>query len=238
MALIEAQEVTVASRDRVLLEPTSLAVAAGMRILVTGEPGHGHAALALVVGGRMKPSSGQVLLDAADDRPRLRHAVALVDTPGVTEPDGVIPVATMVAEELSMAGRRARRADVAPWLNRLGLSGRDPVDDLSAIERTWLLAELAALRPGVRALVLTLPDRHGGNPLDWWALAGSLADRGFAVIVQSLDASAQVIGMEAIGFAPIHLARHGESRTAELLAAAHSPIPHDSTMSGPNLEPA
>lgn len=239
--MIEAHEISVASRARVLLEPTSLAVGPGMRILVTGEPGHGHAALALVVGGRMNPSSGHVLFNGTEGAARHRHAVALVDTPGVTDPDGAMPVGVMVAEELSMAGHRARRSDVAPWLARLSLtSGNAPVEQLDAIERTWLLTEIAALRPGVQALILTLPDRHGGNPLDWWALAGSLADRGLAVIVQSLDASAQVIGTEAIGFEPIHLARHGEPRSAaDLFAATGSPIPTTSThstASAPNLE--
>ena len=42
--------------------------------------------------------------------------------------------------------------------------------------------------------MLVAPDRHGGDPLEWWALARGLADRGFAVLVIAGDASAAAIG--------------------------------------------
>jgi hypothetical protein len=45
------------------------------------------------------------------------------------------------------------------------------------------------------AVVTTVPDRWGGDPADWWGLAGELAVEGLLVVVTCTDASAlQVAG--------------------------------------------
>jgi len=41
--------------------------------------------------------------------------------------------------------------------------------------------------------VLTLPERHGGDPAGWWALAAELADREHGVLVQTTTATARVL---------------------------------------------
>ena len=55
--------------------------------------------------------------------------------------------------------------------------------DLPPTDRLRLLLELAALRDGVRALVLTSPERHGGHASAWRRLATELTDRGLPVLV-------------------------------------------------------
>ena len=104
-----------------LLEPTTLAVRSGERLLVAGEPGHGHTALALALAGRLKVDAGSVELDGERSGRRLRRAVALVDVPGVSEPDAVLPLRTVVAEELAMAGRSTRRGAVQAFLDERGM---------------------------------------------------------------------------------------------------------------------
>ena len=51
------------------------------------------------------------------------------------------------------------------------------------------LCELAVLRKGVEAIVLVSPDRHGGEPAAWWAVAEDFAARGYAVLVIAGQAS-------------------------------------------------
>ena len=206
---IVLDRVTVEGRRGPMLTPTSLTLRSGERMLVVGEPGHGHTALALVATGRLRASSGTVLLDG---RPTtvlrveraLREATAVVDVPGISEPYGALPLSTLVAEELGLAGRRAFPPDTRRWLAAHGLTqdaGRR-VERLPAVLRTTVLAELAATRPGLGALVLTLPDRHGGDPLEWWALAGDLARRGIAVLVQCTPASAGLLGVVPVAPGP------------------------------------
>ncbi|MDP9799039.1 long-subunit acyl-CoA synthetase (AMP-forming) [Catenuloplanes nepalensis] len=197
---IEARAVAAKGPHGLLLRPTSVGVVAGRRVAVAGPPGHGHTALALALGGRLEPDDGEVTLDGERSGPRLREAVALVDVPGISEPDEMLPLAAVVGEELSMARARTGRRAVREWLDRHGalVYAETRAEHVPGAVRTRVLAELAALRPGVSVLVLTLPDRHGGGPSAWWDLAGVLAARGYGVLVQCTDTSAELLGLRAV----------------------------------------
>src|SRR5690348_12514875 len=101
---VRVHGLAVDGRHGPLLEPTDLHVGPGGRLLVTGEPGHGHTAFALALAGRLAPTAGRVLIDGGADPADQQRAVALVDTPGVTEPDDVLPLSVVVGEGLAMAG--------------------------------------------------------------------------------------------------------------------------------------
>ena len=90
---------------------------------------------------------------------------------------------------------------------------RTPVADVSPRERVALLLGLTALRPGVEGMVLVSPDRHGGHPAEWWELAESFADRGFAMLVVAGEAAAIVLE----GRAPRADAAAGTGTAAEEL---------------------
>jgi energy-coupling factor transporter ATP-binding protein EcfA2 len=190
--VLTATGVRVDARPVPRLEPTSLTVRSGERLLVAGEPGHGHTALALALGGRLKVDAGAVELDGSRSGRALRRGVALVDVPGVSEPDAVLPLGSVVAEELAMAGLPTRHGAVHAFLAARALDemATFPLEAVPPVARTRVLAEIAAQRPGVVALVITVPDRFGGDPRAWWSLAGELADAGFAVVVTCTDASA------------------------------------------------
>ncbi|MCU1446641.1 MAG: transporter ATP-binding protein [Cryobacterium sp.] len=93
------------------------------------------------------------------------------------------------------AGRLGHRRAVAVLLGDLGLAdqARANMADLAPDSRIRLLTELAVLRDDVESIVLTSPDRNGGDPLGWWRIAGDLAERGYAVLVIAGDASAHAI---------------------------------------------
>ncbi|MFE5294508.1 hypothetical protein ACFQ8T_20190 [Isoptericola sp. NPDC056618] len=191
--------VRVEGRRDPMLEATDLAWSTGECLLVAGEPGHGHTALALVATGRFVPSSGTVHLDGAVvPSPALRARTAVVDVPGISEPDDALSLADVVAEGLALAGRRSLPRDVARWLEERALTedrGRR-VDQLPGVVRTAVLAALAAENPDVRFVVLTLPDRHGGEPSGWWETARTLAASGLGVLVQCTRSSARDLGVD------------------------------------------
>lgn len=201
--------VRVDGRREPMLESFDLAWAAGECVLVAGEPGHGHTALALVATGRLAPSAGTVTLDPPPQdhgrrsgravRPAtLRDLTAVVDVPGVTEPDEALTVADTVAEGLALAGRRSLPGDVARWLEEHSLlvDRRRRLDQLPGVVRTAVLAALAVEAREVRFVVLTLPDRHGGDASGWWEVAQSLARDGYGVLVQCTRASARDLGVD------------------------------------------
>lgn len=202
---IEAQDVAVEVGGASVLPATGVLVAAGRRALVGVDPGHdgqGPVALALALTGRLLPTRGRLLVSGHDvglwGRDELRRRTAAVDVPGVSDPEPVLALRSAVVEELRAAGRPASRADARAWLADLGLADLAdvPARDLPSGARTRALAELAAGRPGVRALVLVRPDRGGGDPREpggWWDLAGELAGRGLAVAVLVPRAEAALV---------------------------------------------
>ena len=174
---------------------TSLEFESGTATLARAETERRPTVLGLIASGRMRPDAGTVTLDGRTDYAGLRRRIALVDALGVSEPAADVTVAEVVSEELMFAGRLGHRRAVAVLLDDLGLAdhARANMADLAPDSRIRLLTELAVLREDVEGIVLTSPDRHGGDPLAWWRDAQALAARGYAVLVIAGDASAHAI---------------------------------------------
>jgi len=190
--VLRANSVSVVEGGRCLLEPTTLSVRTGEVVVAVGEPSHGHTALALALAGRMSVDRAMVAVDDQHGARTLQRMVALVDVPGVSEPDGALPLRTVVGEEMSMAGLRASRRSVRRWLRGQGIEELADLrmDQIPPAVRTNVLAGLAACREGVRFLVLVLPERLGALPFAWMATAQALADLGFGVLVTASPTAA------------------------------------------------
>ena len=169
-ALVTASNVTV--RDR--LRPTSLALAAGERLLVEGPNGCGKSTLLEALAGRIAPDGGSVTV-----APRVSVALLGQDSE-VSGDDSVRDT----YEQLVGAELAARRP-----LATFGLiAGRDetrPVNSLSVGQRRRLdLAVLLALPPDV--LLLDEPTNHFSLLLSE-DIERALADYPGAVVVASHD---------------------------------------------------
>jgi hypothetical protein len=177
------------------LPVTSTAYESGRVTLVAAETEQRPTVLGLIATGRMRPDTGRVELDGRVDAAALRARVALVDAPVVSEPEPHITLAGVVAEELMFAGRPSHPIAVQNWLADQGLdeAASLPVSNVEPADRVRALCELAALRKGVEGLVLVSPDRHGGEPAAWWAIAQEFAARGLAVLVIAGQASQAVL---------------------------------------------
>jgi hypothetical protein len=167
------------------LPPITAEFRSGEVTLLATEGGNRPTVLSLVASGRMKLDAGSVagvwrnyvgterrLTDA-----ELRRAVALVDTPLVAEHSDDVSVATVIHEEFALTSGRSRGKKPAPHAHRR------PFGSLAAAERLRLLVDLTLVRSGVEALVITSPERHGGDPADWFGVAQEAAERGTAVLV-------------------------------------------------------
>lgn len=196
--LITLTEVTKGPKHSAL-PPTTLRFTSGAVTLAPAETERRPTVLGLIASGRMRPDSGTVQIDGGTDYSGIRGRIALVDALGVSDPAADVTVAEVVAEELMFAGRIGHRRAVSRVLTDLGLAdqARSDMADLAPRARIRLLAELAVMRGGVEGLVLTSPDRHGGDPLDWWAAAAGLAGRGYAVLVIAGKAAAGVVAERA-----------------------------------------
>jgi hypothetical protein len=196
---LEAAGISVRGPHAPMLHATSLSVADHQVVLLTGYPGAGHIAASLGLSGRLKPDTGTVRLDGKTDLALLRRRVAVVDTPGITEPDDALPVQTVVGEELAIAGRKAGRKAVLEWLNEHDAAEHADkrFEHLPVAVRTRLLTELTVARSDVQVVILTMPDRHGGDPHGWYELGRGLAAQGYGVIITCADASARLLDVKA-----------------------------------------
>jgi hypothetical protein len=163
----------VGSGSAAALPPVSLDARPGAVTVVATEGGQRPTVLSLVASGRMAVDAGTV------DAPRRR--IALIDTPTVADHSDDMHVASVVREELALAGRHGTRRE----LERLGLAAwaRRPFGALPGADRLRLLVELALTRPGVDAIVVTSPERHGGDPAAWFRVLREVAARGVSVLV-------------------------------------------------------
>lgn len=192
-----------------LLRPTSLTVRPGELTLVAGEPGTGHTALALLLAGRLKPSTGTVAPDART----LRRQVVLVDAPEVNEPEEALTLATVVGEELAMNGMPSSRKAVHDWLVEHAADEHASArfEHVPPQTRCAVLLELAAGRPGATALVLDSPDRYHPRPHEWFALAHDHVTPDRAVVVLCSNSSARILDVPH--------ARLGEDNTTQEITA-------------------
>ncbi|GAA3577701.1 hypothetical protein [Kribbella ginsengisoli] len=196
---LKAHAISVQGPHAPMLHATSISVSDHQLVLLTGYPGPGHVALALGLSGRLKPNGGDVQLDGDTSGRVLRQRVAVVDTPGITEPDDALPVRTVVGEELAIAGHKAGRKAVDAWLDSHDWAefAERRFEHLPVGVRTEMLAELTVARPEVKFVILTMPDRLGGDPHEWYAVGRELASRGYGVVITCADASARLLGVEA-----------------------------------------
>ena len=172
--MLRVQHLSVNGRRDVLLPATSLQVRRGEVLLATGSRQDQRTALALALSGRLKPSGGHFEWDGAewDGSTRieiLRQASAVVDSPGVNEPEQHLSVHDLVTEDLALIPRRYRGSLLAkPWLkvNRFEDIAGLWTEQLPPARRIGLLTALALANPHTDLLVVDSPDRHG-DPEDW-----------------------------------------------------------------------
>jgi hypothetical protein len=172
------------------LAPTTLSYESGAVTLIAAETAQRPTLLALIAGGRMEPDSGTVRLmthDAVEtgDDEELRASIAIVDAPEISAPADGLLFGGIVQEELMFASLPSSSAAARAVLDELdaGEYLRWPIENVPVAVRLHVLAELASRRPDVLGLVITSPDRHGGDPLQWYPIVEGFAARGFAVLV-------------------------------------------------------
>src|SRR6478752_5127852 len=212
--MLSVQQLRVNGRRNDLLPPTSLEVRAGELLLVEGDGQDQRTALALTLSGRMKPSGGMLSWDGNSKIKRLRLASALVDSPGVNEPEQHLSVGDLVTEDLALIPRRYRGALLSkPWLkvNRFEDIAALWTEQLAPARRIELLTALALANPRTDLLVVDSPDRHSADDLTWLPRLQALAydaGRPLAVVAAvsavpaSWDGPVAVIGNAAPEAAP------------------------------------
>lgn len=168
--MLIAQQLRVKGRHDDLVPPLSLQAARGSLLLVTGDLQPQRTALALALSARMKVSEGTVSWGQGSKIGDLRNSSALIDSPGVNEPEQHLSVKDLVTEDLALIPRRYRGIrHASDWLkiNAFEDIAKVWVDQVPTARRLELLCTLALANPEVDLLVVDSPDRHSADPQDW-----------------------------------------------------------------------
>lgn len=187
--MLSVENLRIQGRREDLLPTTSLQGRRGELLLVTGERQDQRTALALSLSARMKATTGSVSWDGVTKTKKLRIASALVDSPGVNEPEQHLTVRDLVTEDLALIPRRYRGALLSkPWLkiNRFDDIAELWTEQLQPLRRVELLTALALANPDTDLLVVDSPDRHSADAGGWLSRLEELAydgGRPLAVVV-------------------------------------------------------
>jgi len=177
------------------VRPLTLQARPGVPTAVAIEGDERPLLVSMLLGGRLKPDSGTVSVDGDPSLDSLRARTALVDTPMVAEPTAGASLAVAVAEEFSFSSLPTSGRAVRRFLAEHSLAeyASLPLRALPSADRVRLFSELALLRPGVSALIVTSPERHGGDPAEWYDSLAAIATRGITIAVVTDAATSDLL---------------------------------------------
>jgi ABC-type uncharacterized transport system ATPase component len=195
---IAAADIRIGTGPGAALPALTVGFAAGDPAVVAVDGATRATVTALAVAGRMRLDGGAVYVDGRTDSDLLRRTIAVVDAPTVSDPSDDVALHQVVREEIVLAGHKADRPTIARAI--AAASAKEwadaPFGSVPPAIRIRLLADIAVSRAGVRGVVLTLPDRHGGDPRDLLRLIHDLSERGFAVL--ALTSAATLAALEGL----------------------------------------
>ena len=195
MTTIELTDAAIGRGLGAAVPALTLSAGPGAPTVVAVETDERPMLVSMLLGGRLKPDTGTVTIDGSRSLDEVRLRTALVDTPTVAEPTAGASLAVAVAEEFSFSGHSTSRTSVSRFLLEHGLREYEklPLRALPAGDRIRLFCELAALRPQVTTIILTSPERHGGDPAGWFESLSEFAARGLTVIVVTDSATRDLL---------------------------------------------
>jgi hypothetical protein len=176
-----------------LFEDISFSFGAGEFVLIATDDAQKAVAFSMLASGRLRKYKGVLSIVSGEGKERtslfglrdIRAATAVPFVPGIGEPDEFLKAWRVLKEEFLFAGKKVSRSFILDYLaGVMAGEGDDAADgegsgaardaaslrikDLKHTSRIRIFIELAAMRPRVRFIFVTLPDRYGGLPREWF----------------------------------------------------------------------
>jgi len=192
--VVVASGLTLRTRRGPVFGPIDLTVYPGQYVVCTGPAGSGKTALLLALAGRMRPSSGTLLIAGVDARRQpasARRHCAMAVFAGLNELPDTLTVRDAIASESYLSPARVRRVRPEAVAASVGLEAAldTKIDALSEAQRCVLGIGLALMSDPAVLVVDQIGDgltRTEQDMVD--AVLRAAASRGVAVIGACVDA--------------------------------------------------
>jgi hypothetical protein len=153
-------------------------------------------AFSMLASGRLRHYDGVVSLNLGDGKQResvfalyeIRQATAVPDMPKIGEPDGFLKLWRVLKEEFLFANKNVSKKDILDFITRetddqFPNPANLKVKDLPNAMRLKIFTKLAAMRPNVKFIFVTLPEKYGGLPNVWFKEVKKLQTKDNAIIL-------------------------------------------------------
>jgi hypothetical protein len=196
-----------------LFEDVGFSFETGESAILATDDAQKAVAFSLLASGRLRKYRGVLSIVTDEGRERtslfglrdIRGVTAVPFVPKIGEPDEFLKAWKVLQEEFLFAGKRVSRSFVLDYLAG-AMDGEDAdagggtrkagslrIKDLKHTTRIKIFTELAAMRPHVRFIFVTLPERYGGLPEEWFGKVMEAQTEDNAVILITSKTAAERI---------------------------------------------
>jgi hypothetical protein len=164
-------------------------------------------AFSMLATGRLRKYEGTLSIVSDDGEKRqsilglrqIRQMTAVPFVPKIGEPDEFLKAWRVLKEEFLFAGRAVSRAYILDYMSKVTGLGTNElksarIKDLTETAHIRIFTELAAMRPGVSFIFVTLPERYGGLPHEWLRELKELQSDENAIILLTTKMAVQLLG--------------------------------------------
>ncbi|MDR1432143.1 MAG: hypothetical protein LBI99_08480 [Propionibacteriaceae bacterium] len=161
---------------------------------------------AMLASGRLRKYTGSLsaseelgtAAEAAFNLRELRNMTAVPFVPVIGEPDEFLKAWRVLKEEFLFAGENVSRESVLEYMGSVMGVGPAGLASLRLKSvpgpvRIKMFTELAAMRPGVRFVFVTHPERYAGLPNEWFAAIKEIQHGDNAVILLTTKVVAEFL---------------------------------------------
>jgi hypothetical protein len=205
---IEGKNLTVKNDEGdILFDDISFSFGTGEFAILATDDTQKAVAFSMLATGRLRKYEGTVSIISDDGAERgsifglrdIRKMTAVPFVPVIGEPDEFLKAWQVLKEEFLFTGRAVSREYALDYMaGVIGVEAGDlkslRVKDLTISSRVKMFTGLAAMRPGVKFIFVTLPERYGGLPDEWFHTIRETQTEDNAVILITTKLVAELLG--------------------------------------------
>ncbi|MDR1033258.1 MAG: hypothetical protein LBL41_00565 [Bifidobacteriaceae bacterium] len=163
----------------------------------------------MLASGRLRKYRGTVSIRQDDGKVQesivglygIRKVTAVPYVPKIGEPDEYLKLWCVLKEEFLFANKNLPKNKILDYIQvKTGEQFPDPeavrMKDISNVERVKMFTEIAIMRPNVRFVFVTLPEKYGGFPASWFKEIKKLQTKDIAIILLTSKVTAAALGEE------------------------------------------